>query len=36
MLGMRHGEGRLKYSNGASYTGHWEFDKVWGIRSHFA
>lgn len=28
MLGLRHGEGELKFGNGASYRGHWEFDKV--------
>lgn len=35
MLGMRYGEGRLKYFNGVSYIGYWEFDKVWGIRFNF-
>ena len=28
MLGLRHGEGLLTFANGASYIGHWEFDKV--------
>ena len=28
MYGMRHGEGVLRFANRASYSGHWELDKV--------
>ncbi|KAJ7393708.1 hypothetical protein OS493_003366 [Desmophyllum pertusum] len=30
MLGLRHGQGVLTCASGASYRGHWEFDKQTG------